>query len=82
MYGWIVEASATTDFQTRYDLYEKVNIRLNEQVPMWYSGATAMAFATDTNINGIDAWFTPDGSLGVGFPGVEGRWSQVYVAAE
>ncbi len=82
MYGWIVEASSTTDFQTRYDLYEKVNIRLNEQVPMWYSGATATAFATDTNINGIDAWFTPDGSLGVGLPGSEGRWSQVYVAAE
>ena len=82
MYGWIVEASSTTDFQTRYDLYEKVNIRLNEQVPMWYSGATATAIATETNISGIDAWFTPDGSLGVGFPSAEGRWGQVYVSAE
>ncbi|MEZ5343322.1 MAG: ABC transporter substrate-binding protein [Acidimicrobiales bacterium] len=82
MYGWIVEASSTTDFQTRYDLYEKVNIRLNEQVPMWYSGATATAIATDPNVNGIDAWFTPGGDLGVGFPSAEGRWGQVYIAAE
>ena len=82
MFGWIQEASATTDFDERYALYEKVNLRIARDVPIWYSGATATAIATDTNIHGVDAWFTPDGSLGIGLPSAEGRWHQTYVAAE
>ncbi len=75
MYNNLVAAIQTDDFQTRYDLYEQVNITLNEQNPIWYSGHTATAIATAEGITGFNGWTTPDGVLGAGFPAAEGRYT-------
>ena len=75
MYANLVAAIQTDDFQTRYDLYEQVNITINEQNPIWYSGHTATAIATAEGITGFNGWTTPDGVLGAGFPAAEGRYT-------
>jgi peptide/nickel transport system substrate-binding protein len=75
----LLEARSTDDFETRKALYEQVMLDTAEQVPMWYSGHTATMFATEAGIVGLNNWVLPDGSLGIGFPEVQGRWSQVWV---
>jgi peptide/nickel transport system substrate-binding protein len=75
----LVEAQGTDDFETRKALYEQVMLDAAEQVPMWYSGHTATMFATDASIIGVNSWELPDGSLGIGFPEVQGRWHMVSV---
>ncbi|MEZ5279785.1 MAG: ABC transporter substrate-binding protein [Acidimicrobiales bacterium] len=77
MFGWLVAAIQTDDFETRKGLYEQVMIRLAEQAPVWYSGHTATLIATTDDMVGLNGWTTPDGQLGAGFPGGEGRWHRV-----
>ncbi len=77
MYANLVAAIQTDDFQTRYGLYEQVNLTLAEQVPIWYSGHTATLIATAEGITGFNGWTTPDGTLGAGFPAAEARYTFV-----
>ncbi len=74
-----VAASQTTDFEERKALYETVMMRMAEEVPVWYSGHTAVMIATEANIFGLNAWHMPDGALGVGLPNAEGRWAEVWI---
>lgn len=77
MYANLVAAINTDDFETRYDLYEQVNLTLADQVPVWYSGHTATMIATSEGITGFNGWTTPDGVLGAGFPAAEARYTFV-----
>jgi hypothetical protein len=29
---------------------------------------------------GVNGWHLPNGTVGVGFPGAEGRWDEVFIA--
>ena len=77
MFGNLVAAISTDDFQTRYDLYEQVNLHLAENLPVWYSGHTATLIATTDDMTGLNGWVTQEGVLGAGFPAAEGRWLYV-----
>ncbi|MEM7091502.1 MAG: ABC transporter substrate-binding protein [Actinomycetota bacterium] len=79
VFGALVAAIQTNDFEERYALYEQVMITLAEDVPIWFSGHTATAFITDSNIQGLNSWELPNGTLGAGLPNVEGRWGQVWL---
>jgi peptide/nickel transport system substrate-binding protein len=81
VYQAIQDARATDDFDERKALYETVMMALAEEVPVWYSGHTATMFGVESDVMGLDSWVLPDGSPGVGFPEVEGRWSQVSIEA-
>lgn len=79
VYEALLQAIATDDFDERYALYESVMLDFAENVPVWYSGHTATMIATEDNVVGLNSWSLPDGTLGVGHPNAEGRWSQVYI---
>ncbi|MDA0299183.1 MAG: ABC transporter substrate-binding protein [Actinobacteria bacterium] len=76
-----VAATKTDDFATRYGLYEAIMLEIADQVPVYYSGHTATAIATESNIFGLNSWHVPSGELGIGFPNAEGRWSEVFIAS-
>ena len=78
-FGAAVAATQTDNFEERYALYESIQLKLAEDVPIWYSGHTATAFITDSAVSGVTAWELPDGSLGAGMPNAEGRWPQVWL---
>ena len=40
VFGWLVAAIGTDNFEERYALYEMVMMRIARDVPMWYSGHT------------------------------------------
>ena len=77
---WANEAGLTDDFETRKELFGKINQRWNEQGIFWYAGQTATLVATDDNIEGLDSWTLPDGTLGLGTPNAEARWADAYIA--
>ena len=72
-------AIKTDDFESRKALYEKINMDIARDVPIWFSGHTATMIATDANVEGLNGWHVPSGDLGVGFPSAEGRWVEVYL---
>jgi peptide/nickel transport system substrate-binding protein len=74
----LAEAIATDDFARRKELYETVGLVGARDVPMWYSGHTATVIAVADGIVGLDNWITVDGQFGIGHPGAEGRWHQVW----
>lgn len=73
------QAMMTDVFQERKDLYEQINIIINTEAPVWYSGSTATAIGADPSIQGFNSWTLPSGSLGNGHPGAEIRWHEVFV---
>ena len=80
--GWAQEAIQTDDFDERKELYSKINIRINEQAPVWYSGGTATLIAADENIRGIDDWTLPSGSVGDGTASALTYFTEMYIADE
>ena len=80
VFGNLVAATQTGVFEERYALYEAVMIKLAEDVPIWFSGHTATAFITDANVQGLNTWTLPDGTLGAGLPNVEGRWHSAWIS--
>ncbi|MDG2904647.1 MAG: ABC transporter substrate-binding protein, partial [Acidimicrobiales bacterium] len=77
--GYLAEALLTDDFATRKDLYEKVGIIANRDVPHWFSGGTATSIAVDDAVTGLDTWLLPDNTtVGIGHPSAIGMWSQVW----
>jgi hypothetical protein len=79
LFGWLIAAIGTDEFDERYALYEKVMMRIARDIPVWYSGHTATLLATESNIVGVNGWVLPDGSLGAGFPSAVVRWGQVFL---
>lgn len=73
-------AVRTDDFDERFALYEQINMNIAAEVPIWFSGHTATMIATSGDVSGLNGWHLPSGDLGVGFPGSEGRWQEVFVA--
>ena len=72
--GWLSEAVSTDDFDDRYALYEQVMLKIADDVMLWYANHTAYLIATQDDVVGLDTWELPDGTLGAGHPGAEGRW--------
>jgi len=81
-FGWAQEAIQTDDVEERKELYSKINVRINEQAPVWYSGGTATLIAADENIRGVDNWTLPSGSLGNGTPGALTYFTAMSVSDE
>ncbi len=79
VFGNLVAATQTSDFDERYALYESVMLKLAEDVPIWFSGHTATALVTDANLMGLNSWELPNGTLGAGHPNAEGRWAQAWI---
>ena len=79
-FGWAQEAIQTDDVEERKELYSKINVRINEQAPVWYSGGTATLIAADENIRGVDSWTLPSGSPGNGTPGALTYFTAMSVA--
>ena len=77
-YALLEEARTTDDVPTRAALYAQASIMVNEQVPIYFSGGTATAIATEAGLGGFDSWILPDGEIGIGHPSAEGRWGQAY----
>jgi peptide/nickel transport system substrate-binding protein len=75
----LIAATRTADFEERYALYEAVSMKIAEETPIWWSGHTATALISDSSVNGVTSWETPDGILGSGMPNAEGRWAQVWL---
>ncbi len=80
-FGAAVEATKTDVFEERFALYESIMLKIAEEVPIWYSGHTATAFAMEPNVEGLIGWHLPDGELGAGIPAVEGRWHEVFLTS-
>ena len=76
-----VAATKTDDFATRYGLYESIMLEFADQVPVYYSGHTATAIGTESNVLGLSSWHVPSGELGIGFPNAEGRWAEVFISS-
>ena len=72
-------AIQTDDFDERKQLYENIMIKIAEDLPVWYSGHTATMLATLPEVQGLNGWVLPDGTLGAGFPASEGRWHEVWL---
>jgi peptide/nickel transport system substrate-binding protein len=79
-FGLVQLAGSVLDFGQRYAAYEQIMLNIATEVPIWYSGHTAMAIAVAEDIQGLVNWTTPDGSLGAGISGAEARWSGVWRA--
>lgn len=78
-FGAAVAATQTDNFDERYALYETIMLRIAEETPIWYSGHTATAIGTESNVLGLNGWHLPSGSIGIGFPAAEGRWHEVWI---
>ncbi len=79
MFGLLTQAVATTDVAERKALYEQVNLIIARDTPIWYSGGTATMIATQPEVQGINGWTLPDGTVGIGFPSAEGRYVEVWL---
>ncbi len=80
MQAWAAEANATDDFETRKELYGKINVRINEQNLTWYSGGTAVMVAAAEDVRGFNTWTLPGGILGSGIaPEARARYHQVFL---
>ena len=64
VFGWLVAAIGTDNFEERYALYEMVMMRIARDIPMWYSGHTATMLAIESGLEGINGWVLPDGTFG------------------
>ena len=64
VFGWLVAAIGTANFEERYALYEMVMMRIARDIPMWYSGHTATMLAIESGVEGINGWVLPDGTFG------------------
>ena len=75
------QAITTDDFDARFALYEKINLAIAANVPIWFSGHTATMIGTESNVSGLNGWHLPNGDLGIGFPDAEGRWVEVFLTS-
>ncbi|MDH3301697.1 MAG: ABC transporter substrate-binding protein [Acidimicrobiia bacterium] len=73
-----IAAVRTDVFEERKALYEQIMLKAAEDVPMYYSGHTATMIATVPEVQGLNGWHSPDGTVGIGFPNAEGRWHEVW----
>jgi peptide/nickel transport system substrate-binding protein len=77
----LAKASATLDIEARKAVFEKINISVNENAILWYSGSTAYAFISQPTIKGVASWTLPSGAKGSGVANGEGRIWNAWVAA-
>jgi peptide/nickel transport system substrate-binding protein len=75
----LLGAQQTADPDQRRTLYGDVLRIFAEDVPFTLSGHTASAIATVPHLHGFDDWELPDGQPGVGHPGSQARWHQVWL---
>jgi peptide/nickel transport system substrate-binding protein len=67
------------DTEVRKAAVEEIGIELAEQVPLLYTGGTAVVIGSVPEVNGIGAWELPSGSKGSGIADAVTRWGSVWV---
>lgn len=77
-FALVQQAGSVLDFDTRYAAYEQIMLNIATELPIWYSGHTAIAVAVAEELDGLVNWTTPDSSLGSGIRGGEVRWIGVW----
>lgn len=69
-----------TDFEKRKEIYEKIHLIFNEEVPHVWTGATVTSVVTKPSVKGIEAWKFPDGeTMGNGAENSGIRFVAVWV---
>ncbi|MEM8621478.1 MAG: ABC transporter substrate-binding protein [Actinomycetota bacterium] len=76
----VAAANATDDFEERRALFSQVMQEISNEALLWYGGHTAVMIATADDVQGLNSWELPSGSLGIGIPDALGIWSQVFVS--
>ena len=68
-----------TDVEKRKEIYEKVHLIFNEEVPHVWTGATVTSVVTSLNVKGVEAWKFPNGDEGNGAENSGVRFISVWV---
>ena len=69
-----------TDVEKRKEIYEKIHLIFNEEVPHVWTGATVTSVVTKPSVKGIEAWKFPDGeTMGNGAENSGIRFISVWV---
>jgi peptide/nickel transport system substrate-binding protein len=82
MFGLLIQARQTPEFEDRRDLYHQVQQILAEDNPFTLTGHTFSLIGTDPDVYGFDSWELPDGEPGVGHPESIARWHSVWMHQE
>ena len=75
----LLDAQLTAVPEQRRELYTGVMAVFADQVPFTLSGHTVSSITTVPDLHGFDEWELPDGAAGVGHPGSQARWHQVWL---
>ncbi len=78
VFGLLIEARQTPEFEERRDLYHQIQQILTEDIPFTLTGHTMSMIGTAPNVYGFDSWELPDGTPGVGHPESIGRWHSIW----
>ena len=68
----------TGDQKARFDILEKIQVILAEEVPVVWTGGNNEFIAAKPDVKGVASWKTPDGKTGNGANGGITFWSQVW----
>ena len=71
-------AQQTVDEDERRALYRRATEIFAEYVPFTVGSHTVSVLATVSGVHGLDDWRLPDGERGIGHPGAQGRWHEVW----
>ena len=69
---------STADAEERYDILEKIQMIISEEVPIVWTGGNNEFIVAKPELKGIASWKTPDGEKGNGANGGITFWSQVW----
>jgi peptide/nickel transport system substrate-binding protein len=74
----LAEAQQTVDEDERRALYRRATEIFAEHVPFTVGSHTVSVVAASEDVHGIDDWRLPDGERGIGHPGAQARWHEVW----
>jgi peptide/nickel transport system substrate-binding protein len=74
----IDQLRTTGEQKARFDILEKIQVILAEQVPVVWTGGNNEFIAAKPDVKGVATWKTPDGKAGNGANGGITFWSQVW----
>lgn len=77
-FGLVVAGQSTLDRDERVAAYGALMLLMADEMPIVYTGYTATALATQTNVKNINGWHTGDGQVGNAHPNSEGHYQEVW----
>jgi peptide/nickel transport system substrate-binding protein len=69
----------TDDVDERAAAVEELGLKLDEDMPVYWTGSDLALFAYNDRIKGVPSWVLPDGSLGDGTVPAVTFWSQAWL---